>query len=292
MIRFVKAITKDNLVFTGQLSKREGNKNLILHIHGMGGSLYCNSFYPFMHDFYPKHGYDFLVVENRGTHSVVGFGTKEGGIKIIGNTYELFEDSFLDIDAWMRKSLQLGYENIVLEAHSLGPSKIVYYYLRAEEETRKHIRAFVLLSPVDMLGIAKEDKNYSQLLEEAKRLIEKGKEGELLSKDLWGECRLSAKTFLNFFANERVAANVFPYHNPRSSKWEELAKIDIPVLAFSGMRDVISHPKEAMDILKRKLTGSPKVETVVFERAEHDFKGYGEQLVKRVVHFLDGISIN
>ncbi len=290
MLRFVKTVTKDNLVFTGQLSKKEGNKNLILHIHGMGGSLYYNSFYPFMHDFYPKHGYDFLVVEHRGTHSVVGFDTKEGGTKIIGNTYELFEDSFLDIDAWMKKVLELGYENIVLEAHSLGPSKTVYYYLKTEEEIRKHILALVLLSPVDMLGTAKEDENYSQLLEEAKKLVGEGKREELLSKDLWGEYKLSARTFLNFFADEKVAANIFPYHNPQSPKWKELAKINIPVLAFSGTKDVISHPREAMEILKRKLTGSPKIETVVFEGVEHDYKGFGKQLVEKVIQFLNNIS--
>jgi len=289
-IEHVRTSTSDGLVFVGQLFSRAENKHIILHIHGMGGSLYSNSFYPYMQKYYPLSGFDFLVVEHRGTHSVTSFDVNDGGVKIVGNAYEKFEDSFYDIDAWLREILKMGYRSIVLQAHSLGPSKIVYYYLNSDDRKRRYIKAMVLLSPVDVLGASRQDKNYKFLLSEARKLIEKGKGEALLNKNLGGEYKLSAKTFLDFFGGEESDANIFPYHNPNSPLWRRFSKITIPLVAFTGTQDVIPSPYEAMSLLKEKLVNSPKVETVVYEGAAHDFKGFGRKLAEKTVSFLQNLD--
>ena len=285
----LRTTTEDGLVLVGQLFGRQGNTKAILHIHGMAGSLYYNYFYPPMQKLYPSFGFDFLVVEHRGTHSITVFETADGGSKILGNAYEKFEDSFYDIDAWIKKLLDLGYEEIVLQAHSLGPSKILNYWWKAEGKIKRKVKALVLLSPVDMVALAKSYDGYEKFLKEAEGLVKEGKGKELLKHDFWGEYKLSAETLLDFFAGDNPKANIFPYHNPEDQNWGRFKEITIPVFAATGTKDLIDNPYFAMDLLKEKLINSPKVKTVVFKGADHSFEGFEKKLVEEIVLFLKEI---
>jgi len=294
-IKYIQTITKDNLILKGQLfSSVDLNKSrntlssrvAILHIHGMGGSLYYNGFYQQMVNNYTKQSYDFLIVEHRGTHSVTLFDTVNGDVRIIGNAYEIFEDSVLDIQAWIDKLLDFGYKNIIFQAHSLGPSKVLYWWFNTQDNMRAIIKALVLLSPVDMLGLAKKDNNYNKLLKEALNFVKQKKPDALLSLKLWGEYILSARTFLNFFENENSSANIFAYHNPCHAIWDKFKTIDIPVFVATGTRDVIDAPKEALSLLEKKLMNSHFVVTKIYEGAEHSYAKYEKILVRDILKFL------
>lgn len=52
-MNLIKTKTEDGIEFTGMLFEAKNSKKLILHIHGMNGDIYSNSFYPAMHNYYP-----------------------------------------------------------------------------------------------------------------------------------------------------------------------------------------------------------------------------------------------
>ncbi len=286
-MRLVKTKTEDGIEFTGMLFEAESSKKIIIHIHGMSGDVYTNSYYPSMQEHYPKNGYSFLAVEHRGTHSITQFNTADG-LKNIGNAYEIFEESVFDIKAWVKKAQELGYEEIWLQGHSLGPSKVVYYMNVVKDNP---VDGLILLSPSDMIGLVNDPegkRDHDICIKEAESLVKEGKESQILSHDLWGAMRLSAKTYINFFG-DRANTAIFNYGD-NSLGWEKVNNINIPVLAFTGTEDSgvvpVMNPYEAMKLLESKLISCPRVKTIVYEGADHDFKGFGNEIIGEVLNFI------
>lgn len=285
---FIKTETTDGLSFTGLLTAPDmKTTKLILHVHGMSGDIYINSFYPAMHEKYPVNGYAFLAAEHRGTHSVAQFNHSSGEIINIGNSYEIFEDSVLDIQAWVNKAMELGYEEIWLQGHSLGPSKLVYYI---HKQNPQNIKGLILISPSDMLGWVLDDSRidlHNKLLAEAIQLVTQGKSRQLLSQELDGYL-LSAGTYLNFFGPSSSLA-IFNYLKPEVG-WNVVNSLNLPIIAFSGTADdgvpTSVGANNAMQMLEEQLLNSPRKQTVVYEGAEHDFAGYAEKLVEDVLKFI------
>lgn len=285
---FIKTTTADGLQFTGLLTvPNQQTQKLILHVHGMSGDIYINSFYPAMHDKYPANGYAFLAVEHRGTHSVTQFNHSSGEIINIGNSYEIFEDSVLDIQAWVDKAVELGYEEIWLQGHSLGPSKLAYYI---HKKNPQNIKGLILISPSDMLGWVLDDSKtdlHNKLLAEATQLVAQGKPRQLVSQELNGYL-LSAGTYLNFFSPSSSLA-IFNYLKPEFG-WKTVNSLNLPVIALSGTEDdgipTSVGAYKAMQMLEEQLINSPRKQTVVYEGAEHDFAGYAEKLVEDILKFV------
>lgn len=90
-MQLITTTTSDKLRLHGFLSEASESKKIIIHIHGMAGDMYLNSFYPHMYADYPKAGWSFLAAEHRGTHSITEF-VKDGKYVNIGNAYEKFEE--------------------------------------------------------------------------------------------------------------------------------------------------------------------------------------------------------
>lgn len=286
-MQIVKSITSDGFQFNGLLSESRNSKKIIIHIHGMAGSILLEEYYPYMHEYYPENGYSFLAGEHRGTGMVTDF-IKDDPDSIRGNAFERFEDCVYDIQAWIDFARNKGYEEIWLQAHSLGPSKISYFI----SQTKNHgIKGLIFISPADMLGLVHDiegQKDHDKMLPEAKRLISEGKGNTLLEHKLWGNNILSAETYQNFFG-ENANDAIFNYAN-ESLGWKIVNSINVPVLAITGTMDdaivSIIDPHQAMKKLEQELIHSPKIKTQVYKGAEHSFKGFGETIVKDVISFV------
>lgn len=279
--------TQDGIILHGQLFEYLEKENIIIHIHGMSGDLYLDSFYPAMEKNYPANGWSFLATENRGTHSVTQFNTTDGRCINIGNAYEKFEDCIYDIQAWIDKVKELGYKRIWLQAHSLGTSKVAYYITNT---LNNGVEGLIWLSPSDMLGLVKDSegsKDHAICFKQAKEFVANGKGERLLDHLLWGCYKLSANTYLNFFS-DNANTGIFNYKGDLG--WDVVNKIDKPVIAFSGTNDdgiaPVIDAYEGMKRLEGQLINSPRKETHVYENGTHDFTGFGEDITKKVLNFI------
>ncbi|MBU3905243.1 MAG: lysophospholipase [Nanoarchaeota archaeon] len=284
-MKFVETVTKDGLILQGLLCEpKKKSKKAILQIHGMSGNFFENDMIkPMLYD-YPKNGITFLTVEQRGSELIRWFETKSGKIKLIGSANEKFEDSYYDIDAWVKFLKKQGYTQIYISAHSLGPTKVVYYM----NKTKEKIKGLIFISPSDMYGLVLNKKiypKYQKSLKEAKKLIGQKKPNQMLSEKLWDFYMLSAKTFLSLFDNKNTS--VFNYFKPELG-FNGLNKIEVPVLAFFGTKDdgVVTDPYEASDLLKKNLVKCPKYTGIVYKGAKHGFEGFENKIVKRVLNFV------
>jgi dienelactone hydrolase len=127
-------------------------------------------------------------------------------------------------------------------------------------------------------------------LVEAKKLIQTKNQNALLNDLYGGWATLSAKTFVNLF-DEDSNCHIFYYPTMNDVENCVLESIKIPVLAFTGTEDygviTSSNPHIAMEKLEKSLNNSPRARTKIFEGADHDFKGFDEQIVTEVLYFIN-----
>lgn len=286
-MKFVSTTTEDGVILQGLLAEPTTTTNeVILHIHGMAGNFYENSFIKQMIEDYPSKNISFLTVETRGSELMRWFFTPEGRPRLLGNAYELFEECIYDIDAWITLLKEQGYTHIHLQGHSLGCSKIAYYQ---KEQQNPFVKSLSFISPSDMIGLLlnKRDRpTHEKYLAEAKMLVSQGKENELLSGIIWDFARLSAKTYLNGSDGNKNLA-IFNYYNPELG-FETINSITIPMLSILGTEDdgIVTNAYESTKMLEENATQCPKFRGEVFEGAHHSFRGYEKRITTTVLEFI------
>ncbi len=282
---FVRHETEDNLVLHGLLYEPDTKSDkVILHIHGMGGNFYENNFLDFMSKTFTDQGFAFLTINTRGHDLISDFVIKseKEEYKRIGNFREKFEDCILDIRCWLDFLEKKAFKNIVLQGHSLGAVKVVYYLAKTNDQ---RVNKLVLASPPDMIALFEAEKTHPDLLETAKKMVEEGKGEEILPIKIWDWYYLSADTYLNF-AQRNNEIDIFNIYDKQSVSL--ISKINIPILAFFGSKDdAIILPKlEAFEVLHSKANNCPQFDTKIIEGASHVYFGHEEETAKIVIDWI------
>src|SRR5579885_657205 len=201
--------TKDNLKLHGLLTEpSEPSKTIVIHLHGSSGNFYGNSYFGELTKSVVDLGVAYLSTNNRGNHVY----ELEKDNFYYGVSLEKFEDCIVDIDAWIEFAIGKGYENIILEGHSYGTEKIVYYMNKGKYVDR--VKGITLLGFSDNVGtqLKYEKKVGKSYREEAEELNNKGEGWKLLSDyfGLCGEMPISAQTYLHGFTEDSENAIALP----------------------------------------------------------------------------------
>jgi len=285
-MKFVQTVTEDKLILQGLLSPADSADTVILHIHGMSGNFWENTFIKTMLVEYPKNNISFLTVETRGSELHRWFSKTDGALKLIGNSYEIFEESELDLRAWITYLISQGYKKIHLQGHSLGCSKIAYYVTK---NSSPEVQSLLFISPADMLGLILEPKmqeQHERLVSEATSLKHSGNGATLLSETFWGYARMSADSYINFFGSNAATA-IFNFFKPELG-YNVINKINKPILSILGTADdgVATDQFECTDIFKREAQNCPKFNGLVYDGASHSFEKFEAQIVADVLKFI------
>lgn len=277
---FHRIKTSDGIELNGLLYEPDISTNKVLvHVHGMAGNFYENKFLDFIAQTLTSNGIAFFAFNNRGCELIKDLYKIEDGkrnIVRIGNAYEIFEDSALDIKSAIDFVESKDFSEIHLSGHSLGAPKVTYY---VAEESDARLSSIILLSPSDMVGLTRMDKNYERDLSTAKQMVEEGKADDLLPFPvLWDQSPLSAKTYISLGDKDSNVA-IFNFHNENDSLLV-LSKIAIPLIAIMGRKDdaLVVSIEDTMNRLKKAAVNSPKVETNVLGDADHVYNSHEQQL--------------
>ncbi len=289
-IRYIK--TEDDLRLQGIEYESQQKDLCILFIHGMSGNFIENYFASVLGEELAKENIGFMYAHNRGYNHINDIATSEflekGGYKTIriGTTYEIFTDCLKDIEAWMRECKKLGYKKIILAGHSLGSPKVIYYFSNKKPED---ILGVILLSPGDMVGLIKKPEyqpNAKELFKEARESVARGEPRKLLSKQIWDWYTLSSQTFLSLFEENGPVDNL-PV-NRKEATFEQLAKINVPILCIMGEYDdiAINTLEEDMEIIAAKATNSPSVTKKFIPKANHTYDGQELRLAQVINEWI------
>ena len=261
-------------------------KQIIIHVHGKEGHFIQNHFVTSMGNIFPSHGYAFLTFNNRGhdymadlmQRTSTGYTWVQGG-----SMYDILEDSLQDIQGIINYVTSLGYTDITLQGHSLGPHKICYYMVK----TPNHIVSrIILLTTADIQyqldSSVPEWQKYSLV---AKRMIEDGHGRDLMPIRLWSNCPVSAATFWNY-TNPNTNCFVFNGTHP-DQEYKNFNKIKIPILIINPENDVATGIKQehALELIKNN-SASRNIETHMIPNAVHNFLSKEDELVGVILKWL------
>ena len=280
----VNVKTSDGLILHGLLTEPvKPAKTIDIHIHGAGGNFYGNSYFEGLTHRLVDLGIAYLSTNNRGA----GVYELEKGSISHGVSLEKFADCLLDIDAWIEFALEKGYENIVLEGHSYGTEKIVYYMNESRHKDR--VKGVILLGFSDNVGAQMKyelsiGKSY---LQEAQELASKGENERLLS-DLFGLCGelpISAQTYLHCFTDHSANAIALPLRQGGNLTYFQ--NIHVPILGVIGDQDDSEYTvipiKDAVELLK---TENSQAEVYQVEKSDHVFSGREAEVIALITDFM------
>ena len=276
---FHRIKTEDNLELVGLLYEPDSQTDKVLvHVHGMAGNFYENKFLDYIAKTLTDNGIAFFAFNNRGCEYVkdlTKIDEDKRYIVRIGDTYERFEDSVFDIRAAIDFVESKGFLEIHLSGHSLGGPKVAYYIAEGRDS---RIKSVIFLSPADMVGLAKADKNFNRDISMANKMISEGKGEEIMPFVIWGDAHLTANTYISL-SDENSKVAIFNFYNP-DDMLPVLGKILIPSITIMGKNDLalIIPIQEMMSRIKKAMISSFNVETNILGDADHGYNNYEQQL--------------
>lgn len=261
-------------------SPEEETEKIVLHVHGLNGNFYENRFLDALAEKYTSEKMAFLTFNNRGRDYISDM--KKGNESVvIGGSLENFKECLLDIEGVVNYVKELGYKYIILEGHSYGCNKVLYYFAKKKHE---EIKKIILLAPCDIPAECMKflsDKEYTKAKEEATRLVEDGKGEELIDFSVMTNGKIAARTFYNDFL-PGGEDDFIRYRDGENVKSKLLENIDIPVLIVFGDIDecVLTESLETVkDYLKNNIE---KCEIKIIKGANHSYDGKYEELTNSI----------
>lgn len=284
-MELVNLITKDGVKLNGFLHKSNTDtKDIVLSVHGMASNC-LRTKEQRISEKVNQNGMDYYCFNNRGSEIAryakrILNGKKE--ILLLGTAFEDPLDSYLDIVAAILKLKELGYENIYLQGHSLGCTKILYTYNRLKEEKSEllnNIKGIILLSLIDINRVTKyvDEEKYKYYLNWAE---EKEKQGELLGL-MPSEAfihRMSVKTYLRYMRD---------YQEIDADDYNIVKKVEVPLFMRWGTINeaIIYKPDELVEMVKNKIPHEKK-DIGYIDGANHSYNEYEYELADQIIAFI------
>ncbi len=272
--------TSDNMLLPLIHFNSDEKDICVIFIHGMCQTIITNYFTVVLGNVLQNNKIGFIYAHNRGNSIENDTLLKDGTYTRCGCMYEIFEDCILDIDLAIEKAKDLGYKRIILMGHSYGCNKIIYYYYK----NHPNIIGIIFASAPDMVGLQLlRQKDYEELIKEAKDNIDNNNPNKLLSNLIEDYMYMSSKTYYNWYSKNSNLDNL-PVMN-YSNNWYQFEAIDVPILTFSGSLETDNYLH--LDLLKEKAKNCNNFEYEYIENANHFYQNKEDRLSNIVLNWID-----
>ncbi len=279
----------DGIIYESEMPIDEAKK-IILSIHGMTSNC-LKQREEIIAKEANKAGIDYFCFNNRGSEIAKYIEKNIDGKKekrIAGTAYEDVLEGYEDIVGAMLKLKELGYQNIYLQGHSLGCTKIVYTYNELKEENDeilKNIKGVILLSLVDIPKALKIHlkESFTKFLTLAEEKEKEGKNLELMPKEAFIH-PVSIKTFLRYARdNKEIDFANFG----EDTELKQLNNINAPLfMRWGNVKEMIlQQAGELVDMVTKAISNSSK-DIDYIEGANHSYQGKEQELAKQIVEFI------
>lgn len=285
MTEIINFKAKDGMFLDGFINKC-GNetKKILIQVHGMTSNCFTSRNRIIAKEL-ENIKVDVLSFNNRG--SDLAKYIKSDTKRIIGGTtFENIKDCYYDIVGAIECVLNLGYEEIYLQGHSLGSTKVVYTYNKLKEEKNpiiKNIKAVVLLSLVDIAGVVRFGTSEKYI----RFAIKKEKKNETIDiMPLESFIHpVSVKTFLQYTRDNKDFD--FARYDYPDDKFKILNDIQAPLfMRWGNVNEMIKQDaKDLVEFMNTKIN-NPNKDIGYIDGADHNYHGKEEELAKQIKDFL------
>ncbi len=291
---FFKAI--DEVKLKGMIyHSNQNTKEILISIHGMATNCLKQRDEVISKEI-NQENIDMLVFNNRG-HDLVNYinkTTPEGTKDVLaGTAYEEISESYYDILGAIKYCLNKGYEKIYLMGHSLGSTKIVYFYQKLlkedNEDILKHIKCVILLSLIDIpmaLQVYLREE-FPAIVTYAKKMKKEGMQNELMPEKSFIH-PISVNTFLRYSIENKDID--FAKYSDKNYEFEEINNIKVPLFMRWGNDNemILQKADDLCENLKIKIK-NPNLDIGFIDGANHMYSGKEIVLAKQIKKFINGI---
>ena len=280
-INSIDGIEQPGILYT----PNENTTKIVIHVHGLNGNFYENRFIDILAKSYTDKNYAFLTFNNRGKDFITEL-LKGNDFTILGGSLERFKDCILDIEGVINWVKSKDYKEIILEGHSYGCNKVLYYYNKKKDNSIKEI---ILLAPCDIPAEGKKflsEQEYNNAKEDSTRLVQENKENELIDFSVMANGKIAAGTYYHDFL-PNGETDFIRYGDGINGKSEILNSIDIPTLVIFGDVDecVLTQP---IDIVKGYLKNNlNNCNIQIIEGANHSYTDRYEELGNIIINNME-----
>lgn len=280
----VRIITEDALVLHGLFYEpTKGSRKAIIHIHGWTGNFYENEFLNHIAHMCTQQGYGFLTCNTRGAGFVQEFlDDNHHSYHKVGGSLERFSDSTMDIRAMLDFLYDRGYDEVILEGHSTGCQKSVYYAATAND-TR--IKGVIALEPADDPAIVRNilGVTYGRAIRYAARKVSQGASNAPMPSWIPFGVALSAQRFLDIARPDSPEGSIFHVAKPGPL----LHSLTRPILVVSAEHSEYQDPEPLHQMLAHTIS-NPTLHIV--PDTGHWFIGYEQNLTTHISNWLRQIE--
>lgn len=287
----IEFLATDGIILDGLLYKsKERTNKVILAVHGMSSNC-MKKRDQVISKKANENNIDYFCFNNRGSELVKYTRRNIEGKKekfIMGTSFEDVTEGYEDIVGAIIKLKELGYEEIYLQGHSLGCTKIVYSYNELKEEQDdliNMVKGVILLSLVDIPQTLKFylRENFNKYLEYAEEQEKQNKTNELMPKESFIH-PISVKTFLRY-ARDNKEIDFAGYG--RDTKLEKLNNINVPLFMRWGNDNemILQKAEELVDIVNNILKNENK-DIDYIDGANHGYENREEELAEQIIKFI------
>jgi alpha-beta hydrolase superfamily lysophospholipase len=264
----------------------EKPKKAIIFVHGLGSSAFQTLIVPIV-----DQDTAVITFSNRGHDGLADFrktaNNKKGYTKVSGGVaHEVFADCVDDLQGVVNVLKEHGVNDIYLCGHSTGCQKSVYYLSRPNKQSL--VKGVILLCPVSDYAEVKKTNKPEQLKKAqdyALKLVNEGKEHELLPKDIWPDV-IDAQRFVSLYTPDSIE-EIFTYSQP-DKKPSTLQKVKIPtLLVFAEKDEYRDRPTKKMVEWFIKNMKTTNLSTAIVKNATHNFHMHEDEVNNYIKKWLD-----
>jgi pimeloyl-ACP methyl ester carboxylesterase len=266
--------TADGLELHGLFYEPETKtKKVVIHIHGWTGNFYENVFLDYIGKACLINGYSFLSFNTRGAGHVQEFLKKKNNsveyVKI-GGSLENFKDCLIDIRGSLSFLEEKGYTDFVLEGHSTGCQKHIYYVTQTKDA---RVKGLIFLEPADDPSIVKRflGERRDEATTYARNLIANGKPNNPMPSWVPFGVELAAQKFMSIADPNSIEGNLLYLQGDL----HKIKKIPCPVLIISAEH---SEYQDAISMQQKLRENIPICETHIISNSKHWFFGHEEEI--------------
>ena len=264
--------------------KQKDNNKILIQIHGMTSNCFKKR-EAFIANKLDEINVDSMCFNTRGSEIVKYIKDKNGNKKLAGTAYEDIEESYYDLLGAIKYAIKLGYTNIYLQGHSLGATKVVYFYSKMQKENNeylKFVKAIILLSLVDIPDMIKTYSNIENI-EFARTKNANGENMDLMPRESFIH-PISIKTFLSYLDVKDID---FAQYDNNGYEFEVLNNIDVPIfMRWGNINELIKKTAtEQVELMNKKIRKSEK-DINYIDGANHSYDGKEDILANEICTFL------
>ena len=294
-MKIINFLATDGINLTGILYNIDNKTDkVILSIHGMSSNCFKERD-EIIAKKANENGIDYFCFNNRGSELTKYIRKNVNGKKeklLGGTSYEDVLEGYEDIVGAILKLKELGYQEIYLQGHSLGCTKIVYTYNELKEEESndilENVKGIILLSLIDIptaLKVYLRDKyeSYVQLAEEKEN---EGKGLELMPKDSFIH-PISVKSFLRY---SKYNKDIDFARYGKDEEFEKINNIDVPIMMRWGNDNemILQKADELVDNMNTYIHNARK-DIDYIDGANHGYNDKEELLAIQIIDFIKNI---